>query len=195
MSERGALLPTLDRLFAGPRDSVLTIKAFLEGLESRSYAFAVAALNLPARPTDVLTLQALAAAGQPRLMEHYIRELSRHGLVAAQVLLVADAAKALIGSKVDDAALNKLAAACSAACRPIDDKRGTIEFRTKVAAVLAKRAAKIAYDDASIATPEKENETHKAAIAEFRKQMGQRQPKLGVEAGLMALDGSMMMFS
>jgi len=47
MSERGALLPTLDRLFAGPRDSVLTIKAFLEGLESRSYAFAIAALNLP----------------------------------------------------------------------------------------------------------------------------------------------------
>jgi hypothetical protein len=47
MSERGALLPTLDRLFAGPRDSILTIKAFLEGLESRSYAFAIAALNLP----------------------------------------------------------------------------------------------------------------------------------------------------
>ena len=36
-------------------------------------------------------------------------------------------------------------AAASAACRPIDDKRGTIEFRTKVAAVLAKRAAQIAY--------------------------------------------------
>jgi len=47
MSERGALLPTLDRLFAGPRDSVLTIEAFLEGLEARSYAFAIAALNLP----------------------------------------------------------------------------------------------------------------------------------------------------
>ena len=31
------------------------------------------------------------------------------------------------------------------ACRPIDDKRGTIEFRTKVAGVLARRAAKIAY--------------------------------------------------
>jgi hypothetical protein len=47
MSERGALLPALDRLFAGPRDSILTIEAFLEGLESRSYAFAIAALNLP----------------------------------------------------------------------------------------------------------------------------------------------------
>ena len=67
------------------------------------------------------------------------------GAVAPTVLLVADAAQAIIGSKLDDEALKKLGAACSAACRPIDDKRGTIEFRTKVAAVLAKRAAKIAY--------------------------------------------------
>ena len=67
------------------------------------------------------------------------------GAVAPTVLLVTGAAKAIIGSKLDDAALEKLGAACSAACRPIDDKRGTIEFRTKVAAVLAKRAARIAY--------------------------------------------------
>ncbi|MFO1121657.1 MAG: xanthine dehydrogenase family protein subunit M [Hyphomicrobiales bacterium] len=67
------------------------------------------------------------------------------GAVAPTVLLVPAAAKALIGSKLDDAALDKLGQAASAACRPIDDKRGTIEFRTKVAAVLAKRAAKIAY--------------------------------------------------
>ena len=66
------------------------------------------------------------------------------GAVAPTVLLVEAAAKALIGTKVDDAALDKLAAACSAACRPIDDKRGTAEFRTKIAGVLAKRAAKIA---------------------------------------------------
>ena len=42
-----SLLPTLDRLFAGPRESILTIDEFLEGLESRSYAFAIAALDLP----------------------------------------------------------------------------------------------------------------------------------------------------
>src|SRR5882724_2226344 len=66
------------------------------------------------------------------------------GAVAAQVLLVPEAAKALIGTKVDAAALDKLAAVCSAACRPIDDKRGTKEFRIKVAGVLARRAAAIA---------------------------------------------------
>jgi carbon-monoxide dehydrogenase medium subunit len=66
------------------------------------------------------------------------------GAVAPTVLLVEDAAKALIGSKLDDAALNAAAAACSAACRPIDDKRGTIVYRTKVAGVLLKRTAAIA---------------------------------------------------
>ena len=67
------------------------------------------------------------------------------GAVAVTVLLVKDAAKAIIGTKLDDAAKQKLAAACSAACKPIDDKRGTIEFRTEVAGVLARRAAEIAY--------------------------------------------------
>jgi aerobic carbon-monoxide dehydrogenase medium subunit len=67
------------------------------------------------------------------------------GAVATTVLLVKEAAKAIIGTKLDDAAKAKLAAACSAACKPIDDKRGTIEFRTEVAGVLARRAAETAY--------------------------------------------------
>ncbi len=65
--------------------------------------------------------------------------------MAPTALLVAQAAKAIVGTKLDADALDKLSAACSAACRPIDDKRGTIEFRKKVAGVLAKRAALIAY--------------------------------------------------
>ena len=70
------------------------------------------------------------------------------GAVAPTVLLVEDAAKALIGSRLDDAALNAAAAACSAACRPIDDKRGTIVYRTKIAGVLLKRTALIAAERA-----------------------------------------------
>ena len=70
------------------------------------------------------------------------------GAVAPTALLVEDAAKAIIGSSLDEEALNALAAAASAACNPIDDKRGTIKFRTHVAGVLAKRTAKIAYDRA-----------------------------------------------
>jgi carbon-monoxide dehydrogenase medium subunit len=70
------------------------------------------------------------------------------GAVAPTVLLVEDAAKALIGSKLDEAALAKAAAACSAACRPIDDKRGTIVYRTKVAGVLLRRTTLIAAERA-----------------------------------------------
>ena len=70
------------------------------------------------------------------------------GAVAARALLVPEAAAALIGSMVDKAALARLAAAASAACRPIDDKRGTKEFRIKVAGVIAGRAAAIALERA-----------------------------------------------
>jgi carbon-monoxide dehydrogenase medium subunit len=66
------------------------------------------------------------------------------GAVAPTVRLVPAAAKALIGTKMAEAALDKLAEACAEACSPIDDKRGTREFRIKVAGVLARRAAIIA---------------------------------------------------
>jgi carbon-monoxide dehydrogenase medium subunit len=70
------------------------------------------------------------------------------GAVADRALLVPEAAATLIGTTVDATALARLAAAASAACRPIDDKRGTREFRIKVAGVLARRAAQIALDRA-----------------------------------------------
>jgi len=66
------------------------------------------------------------------------------GAVAPTVKLVPAAAKALIGTKMDKAALDAMAEACATACSPIDDKRGTREFRIKVAGVLARRAATIA---------------------------------------------------
>jgi carbonic anhydrase len=56
-------------------------------------------------------------------------------------------------------------------------------------------AARIAYGEAKVANPQVETETHKAALAEFRKQVGERHPQLGVETGLMALDGKLEMFS
>ena len=70
------------------------------------------------------------------------------GAVAPTVVLVPKAARAIVGTRLDDAALKKLAAACEAACSPIDDKRGTVEYRTEVAGVLARRAATIAFERA-----------------------------------------------
>ena len=68
------------------------------------------------------------------------------GAVAPTVVL-ADPAS-VVGARLDDAALERLDAAARAACRPIDDKRGTAEYRTKIAGVLARRAATIAYERA-----------------------------------------------
>jgi carbon-monoxide dehydrogenase medium subunit len=73
------------------------------------------------------------------------------GAVAPRPLLVAPAAAALVGTKVDVAALEKLDAAARAACQPIDDKRGTKEYRVKVAGVLARRTALIAVERARTA--------------------------------------------
>lgn len=70
------------------------------------------------------------------------------GAVAPRVLLVPEAAQAIVGSRLDAPAQRRLEAAARAACRPIDDKRGTVDFRIDVAGVLARRAALIALDRA-----------------------------------------------
>ena len=67
------------------------------------------------------------------------------GAVGPKVIEVEKAGKLLIGSNLDTNILSKIATECSESCRPIDDKRGTIEFRSHVAGVLAKRAALLAY--------------------------------------------------
>jgi len=121
----------------------------------------VVSFNLPARPkgsSDAYLRMiprtemdiAVVGCGVSLTMDKGTCTVARVGLgaVAPTVLLVEEAAKALIGSKLDDAALAKAAAACSAACRPIDDKRGTIAYRTKVAGVLLKRTALIAAERA-----------------------------------------------
>ena len=73
------------------------------------------------------------------------------GAVAPTAVVVADAANALIGRKLDETTLAALDKAARAACKPIDDKRGTIEYRTKIAGVLARRAAAIAFERAGAA--------------------------------------------
>jgi CO/xanthine dehydrogenase FAD-binding subunit len=70
------------------------------------------------------------------------------GAVAPTQIVCDEAAKALIGHKLDDATNAALDAAAGRACNPITDKRGTIEYRIKVAGVLARRAAKIAFERA-----------------------------------------------
>jgi carbon-monoxide dehydrogenase medium subunit len=73
------------------------------------------------------------------------------GAVAPTAVLVPEAAKALVGHRLDDAVLQALDAAARRACKPIDDKRGTVDYRIKVAGVLARRAAAIAFARAGAA--------------------------------------------
>ncbi len=70
------------------------------------------------------------------------------GAVAPTPLAVPEAAATLVGRPVTGVALDELAAASSAAARPIDDMRGTREYRVHVAGVLARRAAVIAAERA-----------------------------------------------
>ena len=93
---------------------------------------------------------AVVGVGVSLTLENGVCTAARVGLgaVAPTVKLVADAAKALVGTRLDDAALEAAAAACRAACNPINDKRGTIEYRVKVSGVLLKRAVAIAAERA-----------------------------------------------
>ena len=93
---------------------------------------------------------AVASAGVNLTLERGLVKTARVvlGAVAPTAVLVPAAARAILGTRLDNDALQQLAAACSAACDPIDDKRGTVDYRTKVAGVLARRAAKIAFQRA-----------------------------------------------
>jgi len=71
------------------------------------------------------------------------------GAVAPTQVVADEAGAALIGHRLDDDTLSKLDAAAGRACKPINDKRGTIEYRIKVAGVLARRAAAIAFERAA----------------------------------------------
>ncbi len=117
----------------------------------------VVSLTLPARPAGSSDAYlrliprtemdiAVVGVGVSLTMKDGTCTAARVGLgaVAPTVLLVEAAGKALVGSKLDDKALEAAAAACRAVCKPIDDKRGTIVYRTKIAGVLLKRATTIA---------------------------------------------------
>ncbi len=121
----------------------------------------ISAVHIPARgdhggdaylrfiPRTEMDIAVVGAAVNLRLEGDTITEARVSlGAVAPTVLLVQEATDAIVGTTLDDAALAALAQAARDACKPIDDKRGTIKFRTHVAGVLAQRAAKIAYERA-----------------------------------------------
>src|SRR5581483_9595143 len=88
----------------------------------------IIAFHLPKRAAH-------AADAYLRFIPRTEMDIAVLGAVAPTAVLVPDAAAALIGRKLDEAALAALDKAARAACKPINDKRGTIAYRTKVAGV------------------------------------------------------------
>lgn len=72
------------------------------------------------------------------------------GAVSPVPLLVPRAAETILGSRLDEDVMARFKKVVSASCRPINDKRGTIEYRNHVAGVLAVRAALIAGQRAAV---------------------------------------------
>lgn len=144
----------------GTRDIAAADVATGPGQTSLARGEMVGSVFLPARPANASDAYlrfiprsemdiAVVGAGVSVVMDgdKVVEARVSLGAVAPTALLVAEAGAALVGKTIDDAA-EALAAAASAACNPIDDKRGTVAFRTKVAGVLAVRAARIAADRA-----------------------------------------------
>lgn len=72
------------------------------------------------------------------------------GGVGPRAVQVDEASSALVGATgLDDDVLNDVAAACRAAASPIDDKRGTADYRRHAIGVLAVRTARIAWQRAT----------------------------------------------
>ena len=71
------------------------------------------------------------------------------GAVAPTVVRVPAAEAALVGQPLTEGVLEQVAAEAAAACNPIDDKRGTKEYRRRVAGVLAVRALRLAAERAT----------------------------------------------
>ena len=121
----------------------------------------VASINLPARsqkgadaylrfiPRTEMDIAVVGCAVNISLDGEIVSAASvALGAVAPTVVLVPEAAKCLIGTRLEDEAMENLSMACRAACNPIDDKRGTVEFRISIAGVLAQRTARTAYQRA-----------------------------------------------
>jgi CO/xanthine dehydrogenase FAD-binding subunit len=147
---------------AGRREAPVEAIATAPGRNSLAPGEFVLEIRLPPRPARSSDAYlrliprtemdiAVVGAGVSLSLDEAGRVSEAHvalGAVAPTALLVAEAGAALVGTKAAPAAIARHHAAARAACRPISDKRGTAKYRTKIAGVLARRAALIAFQRA-----------------------------------------------
>ncbi len=81
--------------------------------------------------------------------EKLIKELNISlGAVAPLVVNIKGINELVMNKNLNDNLISQISLICSSSCDPIDDKRGTIEFRSHVAGVLAKRSIILAHSRA-----------------------------------------------
>jgi CO/xanthine dehydrogenase FAD-binding subunit len=74
------------------------------------------------------------------------------GAVGPTPIVAVDAAKALVGKKLDDASIAEAARLATSVATPIDDMRGTAEFRKHIVGVLTRRVVAKAAERARTAS-------------------------------------------
>jgi CO/xanthine dehydrogenase FAD-binding subunit len=144
---RGERVVPVERFCTGPGQTVLGRDDLLVALRVPRPVARTADAYLRLIPRSEMDI-AVAAAGVSLTLDRddvCTRARVAIGAVGPTGFLAPDAADAVVGSRLDPAALQRAAEAASAAARPIDDKRGTIAYRRKVAGVLTSRALAIAF--------------------------------------------------
>jgi CO/xanthine dehydrogenase FAD-binding subunit len=144
---RGERVVPVEQFCTGPGQTILGRSDLLVALRVPRPVARTADAYLRLIPRSEMDI-AVAAAGISLTLDRNdvcTRARVAIGAVGPTGFLVPEAADAVVGSRLDPAALQRAADAASAAARPIDDKRGTIAYRRKVAGVLTSRALVIAF--------------------------------------------------
>ncbi|MBH79947.1 MAG: oxidoreductase [Gammaproteobacteria bacterium] len=149
VGKQGRRTAAVEKIITGPGSTSLAKGEVIEALTLPKSSRRTGDAYLRFTPRTEMDI-AVVGVGISMTLERGVIKKARVclGAVAPTPILVPAAADTIIGTKLDDAALAALAAACSDACDPIDDKRGTAAYRIRVAGVLARRAATIAFQRA-----------------------------------------------
>jgi carbon-monoxide dehydrogenase medium subunit len=94
---------------------------------------------IPRNEMDIAVVGVAASVVLDEAGERFVSARIALGAVAPTPLLAAEAGSLLAGQPVNEQSLARAAAAARAAARPIDDMRGTREFRLHVTGVLTRR--------------------------------------------------------
>ena len=132
----------VEQFVTGPGQTVLQAGELLVAFEIARPAPRSADAYLRLIPRTEMDIAVVGAGAQVALDANGRCTTARVaiGAVAPTVRRVAAAERALVGQAIDAAVLATVAEAASDAADPIDDTRGTVAYRRRVAGVLARRA-------------------------------------------------------